>query len=187
MKKLHCWSFKPPDFHLICYSANDNWNRNGSNKMENHSFYFSTLKFSLLNNLWNYVLKNHWLFFFPYAPASYEISQARGWIGAAALAYTGSLTQWMRPGLKPISSLALCWVLIPLSHNDNSETTDFIYSLSLKDLEWQPKTILKNQCWNIAGIEIIMATIFFGILCGRYYLENFINIISINLYINSWR
>ena len=31
-----------------------------------------------------------------------------------------SLTQWGRPGIKPTSSLTLCWVLNPLSHNGNS-------------------------------------------------------------------
>ena len=46
--------------------------------------------------------------------AAYGSSQARGQIGAAAASlhhsygYTGSLTHWVRPGIKPVSS----WILV---------------------------------------------------------------------------
>ena len=39
---------------------------------------------------------------------------------SASCSNTGSLTQWKRWGVKPISSWTLCCVLNPLSHNGNS-------------------------------------------------------------------
>ena len=39
---------------------------------------------------------------------------------AAACSNARSLTHWARPGIKPASSQTLCWVLNPLSHNENS-------------------------------------------------------------------
>ena len=41
---------------------------------------------------------------------------------------TGLLIHWLRPGMEPVSSGTLCWVLNPLNHTGNS----FITFLSLK-------------------------------------------------------
>ena len=55
-------------------------------------------------------------------------------IPAASVTYTtvfgngASLTRWARPGIKPSSSLTLCWVLNLLSHNSSSATPFFIDS-----------------------------------------------------------
>ena len=42
----------------------------------------------------------------------------------------GSLTHWMRPGIKPVSSRTLCQVLNQMSHNGNSHAY-FIFILSI--------------------------------------------------------
>ena len=53
--------------------------------------------------------------FFRAVPASYGSSQARGGIGATAASLhhshssTGSLTHWVRSGIKPLSSWILVW------------------------------------------------------------------------------
>ena len=83
-------------------------------------------------------------------PPAYVSSLARGWIRAAAEAYTiaiatsdlwgatsatyttacgntRSLNQWVRPGIEPTSSQRQCQVLNLLSHNRNS----YFLSLSL--------------------------------------------------------
>ena len=39
---------------------------------------------------------------------------------ATACGIAGSLTHWARPGIEPVSSWRLCWVLSLLSHNGNS-------------------------------------------------------------------
>ena len=53
----------------------------------------------------------------------------------AACGNAGSLTQWVRLGIKPVSSWILCWVLNLLSHNGNSGNLLFI---------WVPSTRLSS-------------------------------------------
>ena len=68
-------------------------------------------------------------FFFSF----YVCSQARGRIRAAfatyvtACVHARSLTHWVRPGIKPMSSWRLCWVLNLVSHNGNSRSGLFVY------------------------------------------------------------
>ena len=56
------------------------------------------------------------------------------WIQAAPVTYTaacgnaGSLTHWARPGIKPIFSQRLCWVLNLLSHNGNSNLSTYTWT-----------------------------------------------------------
>ena len=44
---------------------------------------------------------------------------------AAACSSAGSLTHWMRPGIKPASSQRECWVLNMLSHNGELRPASF--------------------------------------------------------------
>ena len=66
-------------------------------------------------------------------------------IRAASVTYTaacgnaGSLTPWVRPGIKPASSQRQHWVLNLLSHNRNSQFFIFIY------LYW---SIIDLQCFR---------------------------------------
>ena len=59
-------------------------------------------------------------------PVAYRSSRARGWIGAAAQAYTTacgntrSLAHWWRMGTEPSFSQRQCWVLNLLGHNGSS-------------------------------------------------------------------
>ena len=86
----------------------------------------------------------HQLFFlhFRAAPAAYASSWARSWIKicscqlkpqphqhgiratsetyATAYCNARSLTHWVQPGIEPKSSRTLCWVLNPMSHNEDS-------------------------------------------------------------------
>ena len=54
------------------------------------------------------------------------------WIRAASVTYTaacssaGSLTHWVRSGIKPTSSWTLCRILNPLSHSRNSHFLTFV-------------------------------------------------------------
>ena len=43
----------------------------------------------------------------------------------------GSLTQWVRPGIKPTSSQILCRVLHPMSHNGNSSRLIWLFGFYL--------------------------------------------------------
>ena len=44
----------------------------------------------------------------------------------AACSNTGSLSHWVRPGIKHASSQIICWVLNPLSHKGNSLNEDLL-------------------------------------------------------------
>ena len=94
----------------------------------------------LKNNKSNIEFLSGLFFLFTTAPTVYGISRARGWLRAAAAAYTTmtdwiwvscvtyaagygnarSLTQCVRPGIDPASSQKQRWVLNPLSCNGNS-------------------------------------------------------------------
>ena len=86
--------------------------------------------------------KRGFFFFLIAVPAAYGNSQARGqiravatglhhsqsstrtephlWLTAAVWGSISSLTNWGRLDIEPTSSGTLCWVLYPLSHNENS-------------------------------------------------------------------
>ena len=103
----------------------------------------------------NFFLKPHlWDIEFPRLGVELELQlrptpqPQQCWIWAASATYaaacsnTGSLTHWVRPGIKPTSSWRLRWVLNLLSLNGNSEST--FPSLSFLDAmtQWLSQSVV---------------------------------------------
>ena len=73
------------------------------------------------------------------------------WIRAASATYTtacsnvGSLTYWMRPGIKLASSQTLGWILNPLSHKEDSEKRSPSYLSSFSSTQKHMTWEMRNQ------------------------------------------
>ena len=63
---------------------------------------------------------------------------------ATACSDAGSLTHWVRPEMEPVSPWSLCWVLNPLSHNENSQnfTLKEVQNFALTDMKAYYETLV---------------------------------------------